>query len=343
MPIVNYFSPAIPAAASTASGQNPSIQPQAKTDGSGKNFLFGALSAAALGAAVIGGIAFNKHTQVQNIISDSKLIQKQSDEILSEASTVFEKAKSQLDEVAELFKRGKDGGFKDFSDEARKVSVQFEDELDEDGSIIRRIMKEFDSESNLVRKSTFNPDSDSAYSIRLKNASSEDIIVNDFNLDVYKDCTADDRGIHSIKKIFTFNNRYDTSFFDDDQALAGRDILSVVQFDVKMDKNVFDINTSPSPLGCLFPDDSIHTAKKIFTYSKPLGAVRLNEVFSDYDYFKRGIIAGPEHGFSSINSYSNRFTFLSDNSFVYSDKTGQIAVKDDKIRYFAKILQKDNN
>ena len=59
MPIVNYFSPAIPAAASTASGQNHSIHPQAKTDGSGKNFLFGALSAAALGAAVIGGIAFN--------------------------------------------------------------------------------------------------------------------------------------------------------------------------------------------------------------------------------------------------------------------------------------------
>ena len=342
MPIVNYFSPAIPAAASTASGQNPSIHPQAKTDGSGKNFLFGALSAAALGAAVIGGIAFNKHTQVQNIISESKILQKQSDEILSEASTVFEKAKSQLDEVAELFKRGKDGGFKDFSDEARKVSVQFEDELDEDGSIIRRIMKEFDSESNLVRKSVFD-EFDSPSSIMIRNASSDDYIINGRELDVFKDCTVDDKGIHTIKKLFTFDNRYDTSFFDDDQALTGRDMLSVVQFDVKMDKNVFDINTSPSPLGCLFPDDSIHTAKKIFTYSKPLGTVRLNEVFSDYAYFKRGIIADPEHGFSSINSYSNRFTFLPDNSFIYSDKKGQIAVRDDKIRYFTKILQKDNN
>lgn len=334
MPIVNYFSPAISPLSPAVSDQNSSIQPQAKTGGSGKNFLFGALSAAALGAAVIGGIAFNKHTQVQNIISESKILQKQSDEILSEASSVFEKAKDQLDEVAELFKRGKDGGFKDFSDEARKVSVRFEDELDADGLIAGRVMKEFDSESNLVRKSVFD-EFDSPSSIMIRNASSDDYIINGRELDVFKDCTVDDKGIHTIKKLFTFDNRYDT--------LAGSDILSRAQLDVKMDKKIFDINTSPSPLGCLFSDDSIHTAKKIFTYSRPLGTVRLNEVFSDYDYFKRGIIADPEHGFLSIDSYSNRFMFLSDNSFIYSDKKGQIAVKDDKIRYFTKILQKDNN
>ena len=333
MPIVNYFSPAIPAAASTASGQNPSIHPQAKTVGSGKNFLFGALSAAALGAAVIGGIAFNKHTQVQNIISESKILQKQSDEILSEASTVFEKAKSQLDEVAELFKRGKDGGFKDFSDEARKVSVRFEDELDEDGSIIRRIMKEFDSESNLVRKSVFD-EFDSPSSIMIRNASSDDYIINGRELDVFKDCTVDDKGIHTIKKLFTFDNRYDT--------LAGSDILSRAQLDVKMDKKIFDINTSPFMFDGLLPDDSVSTAKRAFVYNNnPLR--RSYDVFSDYDAFKRSDLTELESGRFLVGSYSNRFTFLSDNSFIYSDKTGQIAVKDDKIRYFTKILQKDNN
>ena len=333
MPIVNYFSPAISPLSPAASDQNSSIQPQAKTGGSGKNFLFGALSAAALGAAVIGGIAFNKHTQVQNIISESKILQKQSDEILSEASTVFEKAKSQLDEVAELFKRGKDGGFKDFSDEARKVSVRFEDELDEDGSIIRRIMKEFDSESNLVRKSVFD-EFDSPSSIMIRNASSDDYIINGRELDVFKDCTVDDKGIHTIKKLFTFDNRYDT--------LAGSDILSRAQLDVKMDKKIFDINTSPFMFDGLLPDDSVSTAKRAFVYNNnPLR--RSYDVFSDYDAFKRSDLTELESGRFLVGSYSNRFTFLSDNSFIYSDKTGQIAVKDDKIRYFTKILQKDNN
>lgn len=334
MPIVNYFSPAIPAAASTASGQNPSIHPQAKTDGSGKNFLFGALSAAALGAAVIGGIAFNKHTQVQNIISESKILQKQSDEILSEASTVFEKAKSQLDEVAELFKRGKDGGFKDFSDEARKVSVRFEDELDADGLIAGRVMKEFDSESNLVRKSVFD-EFDSPSSIMIRNASSDDYIINGRELDVFKDCTVDDKGIHTIKKLFTFDNRYDT--------LAGSDILSRAQLDVKMDKKIFDINTSPFMFDGLLPDDSVSTAKRAFVYNNNNPLRRSYDVFSDYDAFKRSDLTELESGRFLVGSYSNRFTFLPDKSFVYSDKTGQIAVKDDKIRYFAKILQKDNN
>lgn len=334
MPIVNYFSPAIPAAASTASGQNPSIHPQAKTDGSGKNFLFGALSAAALGAAVIGGIAFNKHTQVQNIISDSKLIQKQSNEILSEASTVFEKAKSQLDEVAELFKRGKDGGFKDFSDEARKVSVRFEDELDADGLIAGRVMKEFDSESNLVRKSVFD-EFDSPSSIMIRNASSDDYIINGRELDVFKDCTVDDKGIHTIKKLFTFDNRYDT--------LAGSDILSRAQLDVKMDKKIFDINTSPFMFDGLLPDDSVSTAKRAFVYNNNNPLRRSYDVFSDYDAFKRSDLTELESGRFLVGSYSNRFTFLSDNSFIYSDKKGQIAVRDDKIRYFTKILQKDNN
>lgn len=333
MPIVNYFSPAISPLSPAASDQNSSIQPQAKTGGSGKNFLFGALSAAALGAAVIGGIAFNKHTQVQNIISESKILQKQSDEILSEASTVFEKAKSQLDEVAELFKRGKDGGFKDFSDEARKVSVRFEDELDEDGSIIRRIMKEFDSESNLVRKSVFD-EFDSPSSIMIRNASSDDYIINGRELDVFKDCTVDDKGIHTIKKLFTFDNRYDT--------LAGSDILSRAQLDVKMDKKIFDINTSPFMFDGLLPDDSVSTAKRAFVYNNnPLRGSY--DVFSDYDAFKRSDLTELESGRFLVGSYSNRFTFLSDNSFIYSDKTGQIAVKDDKIRYFTKILQKDNN
>ena len=334
MPIVNYFSPAIPAAASTASGQNPSIHPQAKTDGSGKNFLFGALSAAALGAAVIGGIAFNKHTQVQNIISDSKLIQKQSNEILSEASTVFEKAKDQLDEVTELFKRGKDGGFKDFSDEARKVSVRFEDELDADGLIAGRVMKEFDSESNLVRKSVFD-EFDSPSSIMIRNASSDDYIINGRELDVFKDCTVDDKGIHTIKKLFTFDNRYDT--------LAGSDILSRAQLDVKMDKKIFDINTSPFMFDGLLPDDSVSTAKRAFVYNNNNPLRRSYDVFSDYDAFKRSDLTELESGRFLVGSYSNRFTFLSDNSFIYSDKKGQIAVKDDKIRYFTKILQKDNN
>ena len=333
MPIVNYFSPAITAAASTASGQNPSIHPQAKTDGSGKNFLFGALSAAALGAAVIGGIAFNKHTQVQNIISESKILQKQSDEILSEASTVFEKAKSQLDEVAELFKRGKDGGFKDFSDEARKVSVRFEDELDADGLIAGRVMKEFDSESNLVRKSVFD-EFDSPSSIMIRNASSDDYIINGRELDVFKDCTVDDKGIHTIKKLFTFDNRYDT--------LAGSDILSRAQLDVKMDKKIFDINTSPFVFDGLLPDDSVSTAKRAFVYNNnPLR--RSYDVFSDYDAFKRSDLTELKSGRFLVGSYSNRFTFLPDNSFIYSDKKGQIAVRDDKIRYFTKILQKDNN
>lgn len=334
MPIVNYFSPAIPAAASTASGQNPSIQPQAKTDGSGKNFLFGALSAAALGAAVIGGIAFNKHTQVQNIISDSKLIQKQSNEILSEASTVFKKAKDQLDEVAELFKRGKDGGFKDFSDEARKVSVRFEDELDADGLIAGRVMKEFDSESNLVRKSVFD-EFDSPSSIMIRNASSDDYIINGRELDVFKDCTVDDKGIHTIKKLFTFDNRYDT--------LAGSDILSRAQLDVKMDKKIFDINTSPFMFDGLLPDDSVSTAKRAFVYNNNNPLRRSYDVFSDYDAFKRSDLTELKSGRFLVGSYSNRFTFLPDNSFIYSDKKGQIAVKDDKIRYFTKILQKDNN
>ena len=334
MPIVNYFSPAIPAATSTASGQNPSIHPQAKTDGSGKNFLFGALSAAALGAAVIGGIAFNKHTQVQNIISESKILQKQSDEILSEASSVFEKAKSQLDEVAELFKRGKDGGFKDFSDEARKVSVRFEDELDADGLIAGRVMKEFDSESNLVRKSVFD-EFDSPSSIMIRNASSDDYIINGRELDVFKDCTVDDKGIHTIKKLFTFDNRYDT--------LAGSDILSRAQLDVKMDKKIFDINTSPFMFDGLLPDDSVSTAKRAFVYNNNNPLRRSYDVFSDYDAFKRSDLTELESGRFLVGSYSNRFTFLPDKSFVYSDKTGQIAVKDDKIRYFTKILQKDNN
>lgn len=334
MPIVNYFSPAIPAAASTASGQNPSIHPQAKTDGSGKNFLFGALSAAALGAAVIGGIAFNKHTQVQNIISESKILQKQSDEILSEASTVFEKAKSQLDEVAELFKRGKDGGFKDFSDEARKVSVRFEDELDADGLIAGRVMKEFDSESNLVRKSVFD-EFDSPSSIMIRNASSDDYIINGRELDVFKDCTVDDKGIHTIKKLFTFDNRYDT--------FAGSDILSRAQLDVKMDKKIFDINTSPFMFDGLLPDDSVSTAKRAFVYNNNNPLRRSYDVFSDYDAFKRSDLTELKSGRFLVGSYSNRFTFLPDNSFIYSDKKGQIAVKDDKIRYFAKILQKDNN
>ena len=333
MPIVNYFSPAISPLSPAVSDQNSSIQPQAKTGGSGKNFLFGALSAAALGAAVIGGIAFNKHTQVQNIISDSKLIQKQSDEILSEASSVFEKAKSQLDEVAELFKRGKDGGFKDFSDEARKVSVRFEDELDADGLIAGRIMKEFDSESNLVRKSVFD-EFDSPSSIMIRNASSDDYIINGRELDVFKDCTVDDKGIHTIKKLFTFDNRYDT--------LAGSDILSRAQLDVKMDKKIFDINTSPFMFDGLLPDDSVSTAKRAFVYNNnPLRGSY--DVFSDYDAFKRSDLTELESGRFLVGSYSNRFTFLPDNSFIYSDKTGQIAVKDDKIRYFTKILQKDNN
>lgn len=333
MPIVNYFSPAISPLSPAASDQNSSIQPQAKTGGSGKNFLFGALSAAALGAAVIGGIAFNKHTQVQNIISESKILQKQSDEILSEASSVFEKAKSQLDEVAELFKRGKDGGFKDFSDEARKVSVRFEDELDADGLIAGRVMKEFDSESNLVRKSVFD-EFDSPSSIMIRNASSDDYIINGRELDVFKDCTVDDKGIHTIKKLFTFDNRYDT--------LAGSDILSRAQLDVKMDKKIFDINTSPFMFDGLLPDDSVSTAKRAFVYNNnPLRGSY--DVFSDYDAFKRSDLTELESGRFLVGSYSNRFTFLSDNSFIYSDKTGQIAVKDDKIRYFAKILQKDNN
>lgn len=333
MPIVNYFSPAISPLSPAASDQNSSIQPQAKTGGSGKNFLFGALSAAALGAAVIGGIAFNKHTQVQNIISESKILQKQSDEILSEASTVFEKAKSQLDEVTELFKRGKDGGFKDFSDEARKVSVRFEDELDADGLIAGRVMKEFDSESNLVRKSVFD-EFDSPSSIMIRNASSDDYIINGRELDVFKDCTVDDKGIHTIKKLFTFDNRYDT--------LAGSDILSRAQLDVKMDKKIFDINTSPFMFDGLLPDDSVSTAKRAFVYNyNPLRGSY--DVFSDYDAFKRSDLTELESGRFLVGSYSNRFTFLPDNSFIYSDKTGQIAVKDDKIRYFAKILQKDNN
>lgn len=333
MPIVNYFSPAISPLSPAASDQNSSIQPQAKTGGSGKNFLFGALSAAALGAAVIGGIAFNKHTQVQNIISESKILQKQSDEILSEASSVFEKAKSQLDEVAELFKRGKDGGFKDFSDETRKVSVRFEDELDADGLIAGRVMKEFDSESNLVRKSVFD-EFDSPSSIMIRNASSDDYIINGRELDVFKDCTVDDKGIHTIKKLFTFDNRYDT--------LAGSDILSRAQLDVKMDKKIFDINTSPFMFDGLLPDDSVSTAKRAFVYNNnPLR--RSYDVFSDYDAFKRSDLTELESGRFLVGSYSNRFTFLPDNSFIYSDKKGQIAVKDDKIRYFAKILQKDNN
>ena len=333
MPIVNYFSPAISPLSPAVSDQNSSIQPQAKTGGSGKNFLFGALSAAALGAAVIGGIAFNKHTQVQNIISESKILQKQSDEILSEASSVFEKAKSQLDEVAELFKRGKDGGFKDFSDEARKVSVRFEDELDADGLIAGRIMKEFDSESNLVRKSVFD-EFDSPSSIMIRNASSDDYIINGRELDVFKDCTVDDKGIHTIKKLFTFDNRYDT--------LAGSDILSRAQLDVKMDKKIFDINTSPFMFDGLLPDDSVSTAKRAFVYNNnPLRGSY--DVFSDYDAFKRSDLTELESGRFLVGSYSNRFTFLPDNSFIYSDKTGQIAVKDDKIRYFTKILQKDNN
>lgn len=333
MPIVNYFSPAISPLSPAVSDQNSSIQPQAKTGGSGKNFLFGALSAAALGAAVIGGIAFNKHTQVQNIISESKILQKQSDEILSEASSVFEKAKSQLDEVAELFKRGKDGGFKDFSDEARKVSVRFEDELDADGLIAGRVMKEFDSESNLVRKSVFD-EFDSPSSIMIRNASSDDYIINGREFDVFKDCTVDDKGIHTIKKLFTFDNRYDT--------LAGSDILSRAQLDVKMDKKIFDINTSPFMFDGLLPDDSVSTAKRAFVYNNnPLRGSY--DVFSDYDAFKRSDLTELESGRFLVGSYSNRFTFLSDNSFIYSDKKGQIAVKDDKIRYFAKILQKDNN
>lgn len=333
MPIVNYFSPAISPLSPAVSDQNSSIQPQAKTGGSGKNFLFGALSAAALGAAVIGGIAFNKHAQVQNIISESKILQKQSDEILSEASTVFEKAKSQLDEVAELFKRGKDGGFKDFSDETRKVSVRFEDELDADGLIAGRVMKEFDSESNLVRKSVFD-EFDSPSSIMIRNASSDDYIINGRELDVFKDCTVDDKGIHTIKKLFTFDNRYDT--------LAGSDILSRAQLDVKMDKKIFDINTSPFMFDGLLPDDSVSTAKRAFVYNNnPLRGSY--DVFSDYDAFKRSDLTELESGRFLVGSYSNRFTFLPDNSFIYSDKTGQIAVKDDKIRYFAKILQKDNN
>lgn len=334
MPIVNYFSPAISPLSPAASDQNSSIQPQAKTGGSGKNFLFGALSAAALGAAVIGGIAFNKHTQVQNIISESKILQKQSDEILSEASTVFEKAKSQLDEVAELFKRGKDGGFKDFSDEARKVSVQFEDELDADGLIAGRVMKEFDSESNLVRKSVFD-EFDSPSSIMIRNASSDDYIINGRELDVFKDCTVDDKGIHTIKKLFTFDNRYDT--------LAGSDILSRAQLDVKMDKKIFDINTSPFMFDGLLPDDSVSTAKRAFVYNNNNPLRRSYDVFSDYDAFKRSDLTELKSGRFLVGSYSNRFTFLPDNSFIYSDKTGQIAVKDDKIRYFTKILQKDNN
>ena len=333
MPIVNYFSPAISPLSPAASDQNSSIQPQAKTGGSGKNFLFGALSAAALGAAVIGGIAFNKHTQVQNIISESKILQKQSDEILSEASSVFEKAKDQLDEVTELFKRGKDGGFKDFSDEARKVSVRFEDELDADGLIAGRVMKEFDSESNLVRKSVFD-EFDSPSSIMIRNASSDDYIINGRELDVFKDCTVDDKGIHTIKKLFTFDNRYDT--------LAGSDILSRAQLDVKMDKKIFDINTSPFMFDGLLPDDSVSTAKRAFVYNNnPLRGSY--DVFSDYDAFKRSDLTELESGRFLVGSYSNRFTFLPDNSFIYSDKKGQIAVKDDKIRYFAKILQKDNN
>ena len=333
MPIVNYFSPAISPLSPAVSDQNSSIQPQAKTGGSGKNFLFGALSAAALGAAVIGGIAFNKHTQVQNIISESKILQKQSDEILSEASTVFEKAKSQLDEVAELFKRGKDGGFKDFSDEARKVSVRFEDELDADGLIAGRVMKEFDSESNLVRKSLFD-EFDSPSSIMIRNASSDDYIINGRELDVFKDCTVDDKGIHTIKKLFTFDNRYDT--------LAGSDILSRAQLDVKMDKKIFDINTSPFMFDGLLPDDSVSTAKRAFVYNNnPLR--RSYDVFSDYDAFKRSDLTELKSGRFLVGSYSNRFTFLPDNSFIYSDKKGQIAVRDDKIRYFTKILQKDNN
>ena len=58
MPIVNYFSPAISPATISADGQNSSALTQTKSEGQGKNFIFGALSAAALGAAVIGGIAF---------------------------------------------------------------------------------------------------------------------------------------------------------------------------------------------------------------------------------------------------------------------------------------------
>lgn len=333
MPIVNYFSPAISPATISADGQNSSALTQTKSEGQGKNFIFGALSAAALGAAVIGGIAFNKHTQVQNIISDSKVIQKQSNEILSEASTVFEKAKDQLDEVTELFKRGMDGGFKDFSDEARKVSVRFEDELDADGLIAGRVMKEFDSESNLVRKSVFD-EFDSPSSIMIRNASSDDYIINGRELDVFKDCTVDDKGIHTIKKLFTFDSRYDT--------LAGSDILSRAQLDVKMDKKIFDINTSPFMFDGLLPDDSVSTAKRAFVYNNnPLR--RSYDVFSDYDAFKRSDLTELKSGRFLVGSYSNRFTFLPDNSFIYSDKKGQIAVRDDKIRYFTKILQSDDN
>ena len=330
MPIVNYFSPAISPAIISADGQNSSALTQTKSEGQGKNFIFGALSAAALGAAVIGGIAFNKHTQVQNIISDSKLIQKQSNEILSEASTVFEKAKDQLDEVMVLFKRGMDGGFKDFSDEARKVSVRFEDELDADGLIAGRVMKEFDSESNLVRKSVFD-EFDSPSSIMIRNASSDDYIINGRELDVFN---VDDEGIHTIKKLFTFDNRYDT--------LAGSDILSRAQLDVKMDKKIFDINTSPFMFDGLLPDDSVSTAKRAFVYNNnPLR--RSYDVFSDYDAFKRCDLTELKSGRFLAGSYSNRFTFLPDNSFIYSDKKGQIAVRDDKIRYFTKILQSDDN
>src|SRR5699024_2191902 len=248
----------------------------------------------------------------------SKILQKQSDEILSEASSVFEKAKSQLDEVAELFKRGKDGGFKDFSDEARKVSVRFEDELDADGLIAGRVMKEFDSESNLVRKSVFD-EFDSPSSIMIRNASSDDYIINGRELDVFKDCTVDDKGIHTIKKLFTFDNRYDT--------LAGSDILSRDQLDVKMDKKIFDINTSPFMFDGLLPDDSVSTAKRAFVYNNnPLRGSY--DVFSDYDAFKRSDLTELESGRFLVGSYSNRFTFLPDNSFIYSDKKGQIAVKD---------------
>ena len=195
-------------------------------------------------------------------------------------------------------------------------------------------MKEFDSESNLVRKSVFD-EFDSPSSIMIRNASSDDYIINGRELDVFKDCTVDDKGIHTIKKLFTFDNRYDT--------LAGSDILSRAQLDVKMDKKIFDINTSPFMFDGLLPDDSVSTAKRAFVYNNNNPLRRSYDVFSDYDAFKRSDLTELKSGRFLVGSYSNRFTFLPDNSFIYSDKKGQIAVKDDKIRYFAKILQKDNN
>ena len=168
----------------------------------------------------------------------------------------------------------------------------------------------------------------------IRNASSDDYIINGRELDVFKDCTVDDKGIHTIKKLFTFDNRYDT--------LAGSDILSRAQLDVKMDKKIFDINTSPFMFDGLLPDDSVSTAKRAFVYNNnPLR--RSYDVFSDYDAFKRSDLTELKSGRFLVGSYSNRFTFLPDNSFIYSDKKGQIAVRDDKIRYFTKILQSDDN